>query len=301
LSFTDKIVMNWQDLTITGYSTALFSTWFFVEELGLLFDAGEGITTTLLQKSRKIKQVFVSHADRDHLMGLFQLNQLNARSGFPIVHYPANCGSFPAIAQFVKKFDPHVQGTIWKPIIADEKITIAKDLYVQSIRNNHVQAAPGVHKSLSYKVVKTKRKLKPAFANLDPTTLKSVIKKNGRAFISTEIATTILGFSGDTPVEDYERWDQTKVLIHEATFLEAVKDSKRNRNKHSTLEEVFEMVANINLEVLILSHFSSRYSAAEIDAKICSLSKKYQLKIPIYRILPGISSVNVLKSSPINS
>ncbi len=292
--------MNWQDLTITGYSTALFSTWFFVEELGLLFDAGEGVTTTLLQKSRKIKNIFISHADRDHLMGLFQLNQLNARAGFPIVHYPANCGSFPAIAQFVKKFDPHVQGTIWKPIIADDKITIGKDLYVQSIRNNHVSAPPGIHKSLSYKVVKTKRKLKPAFTNLDPTTLKSVIEKNGRAFISNEVATTILGFSGDTPVEDYQRWDQTKVLIHEATFLEAVNNPKKDRNQHSTLEEVFEMVANIKLEVLILSHFSSRYSPAEIDAKIRSLSKKYQLKIPVYRILPGISAVDVLKSLAIN-
>ena len=56
-------------LTISGYSTALFSTWYFVEELGLLFDAGDGIITQLLQKSRKIKYVFISHGDRDHLTG----------------------------------------------------------------------------------------------------------------------------------------------------------------------------------------------------------------------------------------
>jgi ribonuclease Z len=52
-------------MTITGYSTALFATWYFVEEWGVLFDAGDGLISALLQKSRKIDQVFISHADRD--------------------------------------------------------------------------------------------------------------------------------------------------------------------------------------------------------------------------------------------
>ncbi|MCI5058502.1 MAG: RNAse Z, partial [Flavobacteriales bacterium] len=75
-------------LKITGYSTALFSTWYFVEDYGLLFDAGDGVISALTQKSGKVRQIFVSHADRDHLTGLLQFNQLNARNGFPIIHYP---------------------------------------------------------------------------------------------------------------------------------------------------------------------------------------------------------------------
>lgn len=63
-------------LTITGYSTALFSTWYFVEELGILFDCGDGVSAALLQKARKVEHVFISHADRDHLAGLLQFNQL---------------------------------------------------------------------------------------------------------------------------------------------------------------------------------------------------------------------------------
>lgn len=98
-------------LTISGYSTALFFTWYFIEELGLLFDAGDGVATGLLQKSKKIKHAFISHADRDHIMGLLQLNQLNARDGFPVIHYPKDCGSFPALKDFSKKFDSHVDGT----------------------------------------------------------------------------------------------------------------------------------------------------------------------------------------------
>src|SRR5438270_13694195 len=98
-------------LTITAYSTALFSTWYFLEEWGLLLDAGDGLTSTLLQKSRKIAHVFISHADRDHLTGLLQLNQLNAREGFPRIYFPAHSASFPALEAFSKAFDDQVRQT----------------------------------------------------------------------------------------------------------------------------------------------------------------------------------------------
>ena len=101
--------------TITGYSTALFSTWYFVSEFGILFSCGDGVSAGLLQKARKVvKHVFISHGDRDHLAGLLQFNQLNARSGLKIC-YPIDCGSFPAIAEFSDRFDSQVSGTQWIP------------------------------------------------------------------------------------------------------------------------------------------------------------------------------------------
>ena len=87
-------------LTITGFSTALFSTWYFIEELGLLFDCGDGASSGLLQKARKVKHAFISHADRDHLTGLLQFNQLNARQGFPKIYFPRDSGSFPFLKEF---------------------------------------------------------------------------------------------------------------------------------------------------------------------------------------------------------
>jgi ribonuclease BN (tRNA processing enzyme) len=84
-----KKIMN-----LTGYSTALFSTWYLIEEFGVLFDAGDGVVAHLLQKAMKAKYVFISHADRDHLTGLSQFVQLNSRDGFPKIYYPKDCGSF---------------------------------------------------------------------------------------------------------------------------------------------------------------------------------------------------------------
>lgn len=289
-------------LKITGYSTALFSTWIFIEELGILFDAGDGVASGLGQKGGKIKHVFVSHADRDHLSGLLQFTQLNAREGFPIIYYPEDCGSFPALKSFTEKFDPHSKGSIWKPIQSQDHVAIKKDRVVEAIRNNHVSAAEGIHKSLSYKVFDIKHKLKNEFSNYSGKEIKEIVSKHGREHITEEIKTNTISFSGDTPVEDYERWNDSEILIHEATFLgnEQDKQIEAHGNKHSTLYEVLEMVANINVGTLVLSHFSSRYSHPLIDQEIRKLCKKFNIQIPIYRILPGQIHRDLLKEEPIN-
>lgn len=288
------------NLNISGYSTALFSTWYFIEELGLLFDAGEGLTSSLLQKSRKINHVFITHADRDHLTGLFQFNQLNARPGLPQIYFPKDCGSFPAIETFSKKFDPHVSGTKWHPIVPGQVVSIKEGVEVEAFRNNHVETDSDVTKSLSFKVFTVKNKLKSEFLALPPDQIKNIVLEKGKEFTTEKIRTNILSYSGDTPVEDYAAWDNAKILIHEATFLNNAESTiKTHGNKHSTLEEVMRMVSEIKVETLVLGHFSSRYSQPEIDNSIEQLYKKYNLKIPVFRILPGQTVLNILNSVPL--
>src|SRR3982750_583822 len=138
-------------LTITGYSTALFATWYFIDEYGLLLDAGDGFLVSLLHKSRKVNHVFISHADRDHLTGLFQFNQLNARPGFPIIYYPKDSASFLVMEAFSKNFDRQVSKTVWTPLAAGARTLIKDNLYVEAIQNGHVDVKNGITKSLSYK------------------------------------------------------------------------------------------------------------------------------------------------------
>lgn len=288
-------------LTITGYSTALFATWFFVDELALLFDAGDGVASSLTQKARKVKNVFISHADRDHLAGLLAFNQLNARPGAPNIHYPRDCGSFPALESFSKQFDPHVSGTVWTPIKEYQEVGIRGDMLVQAFPNEHVQKGHPDTKSLSYKVFETKRKLKREFVGLSGNEIKKIIDEHGKDSTTDLIQTNILSYSGDTPV-NYALWDNTDVLVHEATFLGGNEDDKieTHGNNHSKLEDVIRMVSEIKVEKLVLSHFSSRYSHKQIDQRIRSLCKEFKIEIPVYRILPGEIHRDILSCDAVN-
>lgn len=289
------------NLTISGSSTALFSTWYFIEELGLLFDCGDGLSAALLHKSRKIDQVFISHADRDHLTGLLQFNQLNAREHAPVIHYPKDSGSFPALRDFSMKFDPHVRGTVWKPIQDKDRIWIRKDVYVQAIRNNHVACDAHVHKSLGYNVVQVKSKLNEEYVSLSGTEIREAIERLGKAATHTDTETILLSYSGDTPCENFEHWNHSKILIHEATFMagEDDKQIQAHGNKHSYLEEVIKAVAETRIECLILGHFSSRYSDEQIDRRITELCRAHKISIPVYRMLPGRIVRNILAGEKI--
>ena len=187
-------------LTITAYSTALFSTWINVEELNLLIDAGDGLTSGLLQKSRKIKHVFITHPDRDHLNGLPQYLQLNSREGFPRIYYPSDSGSFPALNNFLNKFDPHVKSSEWKGIIDGEIIEIKKGYEIHALRNEHIKAPLGVNKSLSYKLFETRQKLKDEFKNLSPNEIKHVVKVKGRSVLTEVQKSNLISFQEIHPL-----------------------------------------------------------------------------------------------------
>jgi len=289
-------------LTLSGYSTALFSTWYFVEELGLLLDCGDGLMSNLLQKSRKINHVFISHADRDHLAGLLQFNQLNARDGFPFIHYPKDSGSFAALADFSRNFDPHVKGTIWTPIADKQKIWIRKDIYVQAIRNHHVPCADDVQKSLGFRVVQVKSKLKAHLLSRAPEQIRNAIAANDPADVYDTVETILLAYSGDSPCENFEYWNGAKTLIHEATFLGREEDAaiKTHGNRHSMLADVIRAASSIQLDHLVLGHFSSRYSDEEIDSAIQQNCQEYGLEIPVFRLLPGKAMNDILNGKPVN-
>src|SRR6185295_15581537 len=161
------------------------------------------------------------------------------RPGYPIMHYPKDASSFVALETFSKKFDPHVARTIWTPVTEGDEIPIAKDLLVKPLRNGHVPVEQHIIKSLGYMVIQTRKKLKPEFTHLSGQELRQLSEQQGRDSLSMEVRTNLLAYSGDTPVEDGSKWDNTNILIHEATFLdngEPVKD-RGYGNQHSTLEE----------------------------------------------------------------
>ncbi len=270
-------------IKLYGHSTALYSTWFFIENYGLLFDAGDGMLSALQGKAGKIKHCFVSHADRDHLAGLLAYQQLFAKQK-PSIYFPKDAGSFPALASFSQQFDPHVKGTQWQAIAGDASISIGPNLKIHTKENTHIHV-PGKCKSLSFQLVEEKKKLKEAYIGLSAVEIQQLKKEKGEEALFNRLERKILSYSGDTGICNEDFYQNSEILIHEATFLtEKECQEKNSKNKHSALESVLKMVKGLTIDRLVLSHFSSRYKQREIDAAIGHFAQKFGVDIPIYRV-----------------
>ena len=293
------------DLKISAQSTALYSTYWFIDQLGLLLDCGDGAASMLQNKGRKVKTIACSHADRDHLTGLFQFLQVNSTASGPLVLYPKDCGSFPAIRDFTEKFDPHVAGnTRWQGIEAGHVQEIKQGIYLEAYPNRHIPRSEqpgGRHKSFSYSVYREKQKLKPEFASLSGPEIGQLRKERPDSEVLDIVRTTVLTYSGDTPLESADYWKDPEILIHEATFLNNEDSTSRNQDsRHSTVPDVISMAAEMGgLKKLILGHFSRRYHEEEIQEVIREEAARAGLAIPVFAVLPGRFEQDILAGSPV--
>jgi ribonuclease Z len=286
-------------LTITAYSTALFSTWIFVEEMRLLLDAGDGVSAGLLTKSRKIDTVAITHPDRDHITGLFQLLQLNAHDGKPKIIYPKDSGSFPAMAEFCRKFDPHVSAATWTPVAPAQEIALSDSRQLRVVESSHIDR-PGQVKSVGYQVVRISRKLKAEYRGRAQREMAELARNLGADALTNPHEEIEIGYSGDTGVDSPERWRGCHVLIHEATFLQHTNAGERGEyNQHSVLADVLRMAVEANPGVLILNHFSSRYKLQEISTAVLAETSALKPSFPIHVVPPGEIVRNVLAQEPI--
>lgn len=277
------------NLNISISSTALFSTWVYVDNFGLLFDAGDGVSASLGQRVRRVKHVFITHSDRDHVCGLLQLHQLAAQNGTPSIYYPRDSGSLPALRDFMERFDPQSGPATWIGLHHREIVPVGKTHYVLGCKSEHI-VEEGKVKALDYTLCLQRRTLRPELEGMEGKDLGKLRKSMGEDAVTEVKIDRLLGFSGDAPRLDPEHWKGVKVLIHEATFLQP----DTGRGRHSNLVEVLRAAAQLDLEALILTHFSVRYTHDEILTAIKKLAAENDLKFPVYAIMPGEVCDNVL-------
>lgn len=284
------------NLTITGHSTALFSTWIFIEEMRLLFDAGDGVMAGLMHKAGKVRHIAMSHADRDHVYGLMQLNHHTANRGLQELFYPAESGFFKGMRDACYRFDREtIDAYPWTPVRLGDELDLTPDLGLKVVHSSHI---PIPDKSLGYVVMRKFRKLKAEFQQLPQSELEKIGREKGSDFLTEARTEPLVGFSGDTGVCPAEQWQGCKLLIHEATFLKEEEiELEREGYEHSLLPDVLRMAQEANVDRLLLIHFSSRYKFAEIEAEIRSVAQELGIDFPIHALPPGRTVHNALSHS----
>lgn len=236
----------------------------------------------------------------NHVTGLLQMNQLNAGSGIERLLYPSDSGSFPALRDFCGRFDSETQDAFpWMPVAPGQRIGIGASLQIEVVSNTHV--ASELVKSVGYKIVQSKRKLKAEFVGLSSDEIEQIAKTQGRDTITESIEEVLVAYAGDTGVETADKWRGCQTLIHEATFIDEEDfESTKSRNLHSRLVDVLAMARDAEPQRLILHHFSSRYDHERIREEIRKLSGELRIDFPVFAILPGEVSRDVLSGPPLN-
>jgi len=262
-------------MNVSIFSTPMVSTWAMIEELRRMTDAGDGVVALLGGKVLKADTIAVTHPDRDHLGGLLQLCNLRGR-GLRVL-YPSGSGSFPALRDFLSKFDPDSSAHVeWIPVEPGQRLALKAGWEIEPFLTDHM---PGI-KSVGYKVIESKRKLRPEYVGMDGADIGRIRSELGEDAVTTRLESLRLVFSGDGLALGPDALAGAEVLFQECTFLDEVSSRE---HKHPNLAQVVEFVDRVRPKEVILYHISPRYSDEEIVAAV----DRAEWPCPVKVILPG--------------
>lgn len=271
-------------LDITSFSTARISTWHYISNYNLLFDVGDGVAMALHDKMPSIKHIFLSHGDPDHISSLVRVCELIPKHTPPFIYYPADCERIKELMNFAIKFSKKPIRKYWIPIRDGDTISLNNNTVVKCFRNNHIKGNKDL--SFSFKIYDVRKKLKSEYIGKTGIELVQIKKEFGADSITNTIYTGLLGYSGDCKM-NINHWKDVPRLIHECTYL--TRDVENSHHLHTYLDELYSLYNNSNIQNVIISHLSSRYSNFTIDKYIrknkkCNLYKIYPNKICKYEI-----------------
>ena len=188
---------------LRGYSRALFSNWLYHKRFNILFDAGEGVSTSLMNKVFGIRRVFLSHGHADHIAGLVNLlNIRNLGAGDQTadlkVYYPAENKLLEYMIDFLMKTQKNLTFNIeWIPLNENEIIQLEDQkgrIYIKTFKTEHSPK----QLSLGYNVIEIRRKLKSGLENLSQKEINELVWKNGRDSVAEDYEKIVFTYGGDS-------------------------------------------------------------------------------------------------------
>ncbi len=260
--------------SLSFFAKALYSNFYLISGYNILFDCGEGISLFLKERVLRINRVFITHHHSDHfggLMGFLHLrNIVKGGTKNPLrIFYPKKNDY---ILKWIQYFS-----SLELPLQYDLKLIGVNDYSEVFLgRDSFIKAYPVKHDNhcFSYALFERNTKLKERYSGENIIQLKKSIDHD--ELFRSELRCRLF-YSGDSYLLNAHSPDNLDIGIFDSTFLYS---SDRGFDSHSSLEELLLQLRKKKIKVLLLTHFSQRYTIEEIKSFINNID--YTLLMKIY-------------------
>lgn len=247
-----------KDITIEGYSRAAVQTYWRVPEWKVGFDLGAQPWSFMGTPTW-----FVSHAHIDHIVALpvYVARRRMMKMEPPTIYLPV--GLAETVQRILRLFSRLDRGRLPCKLVEigpEQEVELSRELVVTTTPTRHSVT------SLGYVVWERRRKLKPEYADLPGDKIRD-LRLSG-ADVTREVRIPRLAYLGDSSPEGLDASPamyQAEVLIMELTFVApSHRKDKIHKFGHMHLDDFIERRERFANEVIIGSHFSTRYHSKQV-------------------------------------
>lgn len=246
-------------LTVEGYSRAAVQTYWRVPELKLGFDLGAqpwdfmGTATW-----------FVSHTHLDHIAALpvYVARRRMMKMDPPTIYLPQH--ALPQVEQLLRAVSRLDRGRLPCELLGVEpgqEIELSRELVVKVYATKHTVP------SLGYVVWERRKKLKDEYQGLAGEKIRD-LRLSG-VEVSAEQRVPRLAYLGDSAppgLDNNPDMYEAQVLIAEMTFVApSHRKDKIHKHGHMHLDDFVQRQDQFRNELIIASHFSTRYHDRQIQ------------------------------------
>jgi ribonuclease Z len=246
------------NLTIEGYSRAAVQTYWRIPELRLGFDLGAqpwdfmGTPTWL-----------ITHTHLDHVAALpvYVARRRMMKMEPPDVYLPAEgLEDVRRLLLVMQRLDRGRQACRLHGLRPGEEVELSRENVLTAFATTHTIP------SLGYLVWERRNKLKEEYLGLPGERIRD-LRLSG-VEVTREVRTPLVAYTGDTSprgLDEYPPAYEAKVLITELSFIRPNhRREKIHKFGHMHLDDFLERADRFHNEVIICSHFSTRYTPQEV-------------------------------------
>ncbi|MFO0900543.1 MAG: MBL fold metallo-hydrolase [Pirellulales bacterium] len=245
-------------LTIEGYSRAAVQTYWRAPEFKLGFDLGAQPWSFMGTGTW-----FVSHTHLDHIAALpvYVARRRMMKMEPPVIYLPEHAVEYcDRILKLFTRLDRGRMPCELKPLRPGDEVELSRELVVTASATKHTVP------SLGFVVWERRRKLRSEYITLTGDQIRD-LRLSG-VDVTEEKRIPRLAYLGDSAPEGLDACPamyEAQILITELTFV-SPKHRKDRIHKfgHMHLDDLVERRSRFQNELIIASHFSTRYHAQRI-------------------------------------